>query len=131
MLDLAFSPDGERLLSIGQGDRAVRLHDAHSGDPLAELKGHSASVLGARFSPDSALVLTASRDKSARLWNARTGQLHKVLSGHRGAVTEARFSSDGRLIATASEDGYRADLGSLDPRSRSPSWKGIMGLFCR
>ena len=62
------------------------------------------------FSPDGALLATASNDDTARIWLAkRTGLRRKLevaaLEGHVGPVRAVAFSPDGILLATASDDG--------------------------
>jgi WD40 repeat protein len=69
------------------------------------LKGHTAPVVGADFSPDGRLVVTASSDKTARLWEAETGKEVRVLKGHTSGVFSAVFSPDGKRLATVG-DGY-------------------------
>ena len=81
----------------------MRLWDA-SGQPLATLKGHTAPVTSAVFSPDGQRILTASDDNTARLWDA-SGQPLATLKGHTFWVTSAVFSPDGQRILTASGDG--------------------------
>ncbi len=68
------------------------------------LKGHTEAVNDAQFSPDGALIVTASVDKTARVWDANTGQQVGILQGHTDGLRRARFSPDGTLIATASAD---------------------------
>lgn len=74
------------------------------------LRGHTALVHSAAFSPDGALIVTASEDRTARLWDARTGAAVKTLqerlneTTHTSSVNIAAFSPDGKLIVTASSD---------------------------
>jgi WD40 repeat protein len=68
------------------------------------LTGHAGWVRGVAFSPDGALLATASTDKTARLWDPATGECVRTLTGHAEAVYGVAFSPDGQLLATASDD---------------------------
>ncbi|MEM9279991.1 MAG: hypothetical protein AAGA76_15600, partial [Pseudomonadota bacterium] len=82
----------------------ARQWDAHSGDVIHTLKGHSEKVIDAVFSPDGRQLLTASADYTARIWDADNGELVHVLEGHEDVVTRALFSQDGSKVVTASGD---------------------------
>jgi WD40 repeat protein len=76
----------------------------------AVLRGHTNSVVAARFSPDGKTVATASSDGSARLWKVATGRsLHRLparpTGGFDASVTDVSFSPDGSRLATASSNG--------------------------
>ncbi|MEU0477824.1 NB-ARC domain-containing protein [Streptosporangium sp. NPDC006013] len=71
---------------------------------LRTLTGHGNGVSHCAFSPDGALVATASHDRTARVWDTTTGRTVKILSGHAGAVSACAFSPDGTLLATAGHD---------------------------
>ncbi|MGH9939276.1 MAG: WD40 repeat domain-containing protein, partial [Blastocatellia bacterium] len=71
---------------------------------VAELKGHSAYVWSAAYSPDGKFIVTASADRTARVWNASTAQLVAELKGHSAYVWSAAYSPDGKFIVTASGD---------------------------
>ena len=62
-------------------------------------------MLSAAFSPDGALIVTAT-GTTARVWDAVSDHPPpiKVLRGHQGTVRSAAFSPDGRYIVTASDD---------------------------
>ncbi len=68
-----FSPDGERLLTVG-ADGVVRVRSALTGSVIGKPLVHGAAVAGAVFSPDSRRVLTADRMGRLRLWNAEDGK---------------------------------------------------------
>ena len=78
---------------------------AASGDPVDSLD-HGEPVNAAAFSPDGALVATASDDGTARLWpvEARAPRPSRSILQHEGPVTALDFGADGRLLATGSRD---------------------------
>jgi len=55
-------------------DGTARTWDAKTGAPRATFVGHTAPVLGARFTPDNKLVVTWSDDNTVRTWDAATGR---------------------------------------------------------
>ena len=73
--------------------------------PTVVLKGHTADLAGADFSPDGTKVVTASSDHSARIWDAKTGAVLATLGGHTEGVRSASFSPDGTRVVTAARDG--------------------------
>ncbi|MHC4506883.1 MAG: WD40 repeat domain-containing protein, partial [Planctomycetota bacterium] len=75
----AFSPDGARILALDCRDNEAFLWDGRTYEKVAELKGHSARVKHAEFSPAGDRIVTAGADPAARVWNARTGECLLVL----------------------------------------------------
>jgi WD40 repeat protein len=104
IMDLAFSPDDQSLLSNG-GDKVARVFDSKQGTLRLALEGHDSSVTSVAYSPDGALILTGSADGTSRVWSATDGQPLAALDGGQGPVGCARFSPDGTLIATAGGTG--------------------------
>lgn len=112
---LALSPDGKRLVGIGQR-RTVHIWDARTGaihlEPDAAVASPYAvpSRLGdhdrtpVAFSPDGRLFAGACRDSAVNVWDAATGRRLTVLRGHLDVVHTLVFSPDGRRLASASRD---------------------------
>lgn len=86
--------------------RTVRViaADALSRAVPRVLRGHTATVNKARFSPDGRWLATSSDDRSVRLWDVATGEA-RVLTGHQDEVWEIAFSPDGRRLVSSSKDG--------------------------
>jgi WD40 repeat protein len=108
-----FSSDGEYVVTTC-ADGTARVWSLRHADflsagqgrqTIAILRGHTAPVHHASFSPDGQLVVTASADGTARLWRAQSGEPVAVLRGHTDAVYSAHFSPDGTRVITASADG--------------------------
>lgn len=82
---LAYTPDGQRLLS-GSRDAHLRAWDAAGGyTPLHDVPAHLFALNKLALQPGGPLLATASMDKSVKLWNAQTLQLLKVLDRARHA----------------------------------------------
>ncbi len=105
--DVAFSPDGTRLLTASH-DGTARIWDSQTGAPISADLKHGHWIFHAEWSADGGRIVTASHDRTARVWNARTGRpITPALGpmGHAVAVRDACFSPDGGRIATAGLDG--------------------------
>jgi WD40 repeat protein len=69
------------------------------------LEGHTAAVNAVLFSPDGALILSASGDRTIRMWDARNEGRHvRILEGHLGPVQSIAFSPDGARMVSGSRD---------------------------
>lgn len=100
----AVNQDGSRVALTVQA--AVVLLDGKTGQPLcAPLAKHAGPIHDCAFSPDGAILATASFDGSVRLWDAATGAPRGApLVDHQGRVLRAVFSPGGDLLATGGTD---------------------------
>jgi WD40 repeat protein len=111
--DIAFSPDGKRLLTGGVNNTAT-VRDARTGRALVTLRPWTQDgqetdpspsyVTSGALSPDGRRILTGSSDNTARLWDTATGRQIRSLKGHTGYVSSVAFSSDGERLVTGSVD---------------------------
>nr|MBA3848199.1 WD40 repeat domain-containing protein [Planctomycetota bacterium] len=97
----AFAPDG--TFATSGFDGVVRRWSA-DGAPLATLTGHVQPVWSLAFSPDGALLASASDEHLVGLWDAVTGERLGELVGHGDAMRSVAFSPDGRRIVSGGND---------------------------
>jgi WD40 repeat protein len=102
-MDVAFSPDGERLATAAQ-DSLVKTWDVRTGEELLVLEGHEAGVNAVAFNPDGRLVATASDDLTVRVWDAGTGRELWALPTSWDGWSVA-FSPDGSRLVVGDSEG--------------------------
>lgn len=101
-LFVRFSPSGDQLLT--GGSEGALLWDAHTGEVLRRMTGHSKEVFSGRFSSDGKRLVTVS-DDLARLWDAESGELVANLKGHSNGFLSIAISPDSSTILTGGWDG--------------------------
>jgi hypothetical protein len=103
---LAFSPDGQRLVAASNGaSRALTVWALATGQEICTLKGHTHLVLDMTFSPDGRRLATCSVDSTVKLWDLTTGRELLTLQGHTGRVGRVAFTPDGRRLLSVGADG--------------------------
>jgi hypothetical protein len=104
-VDVAFSPDGKRIVS-GSRDGTVKIWDAADGHVIHTFmeRVHKTAINRVAFSPDGKLIASAGDDATVRLWDVATRQLIRDLKGHESWLFDVAFSPDGTVLASASTD---------------------------
>lgn len=116
---LAFSPNGDRVITVGLNGRA-HVWNTLTGDEESVLPEEILTVHASAFSPDGAWVAAVSRDGSARVWSADTGaevltlndpvpaewfSPADLLAGRTTKAWTVAFSADGARVVTSHEGG--------------------------
>jgi RNA polymerase sigma factor (sigma-70 family) len=130
---IVFSPDGKTLAWAAE-DGAIRLWDVSGGRLLRRIvpaDPPQQRPLGLHFSPDSRILLAATRELqpgaqtegpgAVWYWEVATGKELRRLGGKEFFPQAVALSADGRTLATGSQDGlirvWDADLtGGTPPR---------------
>jgi WD40 repeat protein len=115
---VAFSPDGQTILTGTQGDVAqawdaatgkprgkVLPHGKRYGYPLGFRSGVTVFLSGVAISPNGKTFLTASTDGTARLWDATTGDPLGEPLYHAEAISAVAFHPDGKTVLTGGANG--------------------------
>jgi WD40 repeat protein len=95
---LAFSPDGRRLASAGDGE--VKVWELATGKEVSPITEKIADADGVAFSPDGKRLACACRGE-AKVWDVAAGEEARALKGGGHSVA---FSPDGTRLASASPD---------------------------
>jgi len=102
-----FSPDGQRVVALGQ-DGVARGWDVGSGTMVLETRGPVDAAVIAAWSPDARLLLSTGADGAARLWNVESGRAIGLPFVSTGGVLSVAVSHDGSMATTGGADGVAA-----------------------
>jgi WD40 repeat protein len=103
VLDLAWTPDSSRIVSVSEDTMAI-VWDAGTGAPLHTLKGHTARLRAVAISPDGRQAATAGDDARIHIWNIEDGQLLRTLHGHEARIKALDWSQQGILASAGGDD---------------------------
>jgi WD40 repeat protein len=116
---LAFSPDGQKIVSVGMH---LAVLSGIDGQELQRFALPNSGIWAVRFSPDGKIIAIGGQDAQIRLLLAdrerpdRSSRnpgdvvsygesLFTTLLGHQGSISGVAFSSKADLLVSASEDG--------------------------
>jgi len=100
VFQVAFSPDSERLLAIGE-DNTIRIYDFSSAQLTIPIPPGWA---GGYWSPDGEQVAFGYQDGEVRIFNSETGEEELLVLGHDAGTTWIDYSPSGDRILTCGED---------------------------
>ena len=99
---LLHSPDGETSLGFSADWKEIRLRDVATGHRISGFTGHKDIIRSWAFSPDSKMLVSASKDTTIQLWEAATGKQVLTFKTHTAATAAVAFSPDGKILAGGS-----------------------------
>ncbi len=125
VLSVAFSPQGDRIVSGGQ-DGTVRLWRLDGTPAAAPFKGHEGGVSSVAFSPQGDRIVSGGYDGTVRLWRLDGTPAAAPFKGHEGWVSSVAFSPQGDRIVSGGQDGT-VRLWQLDGTPAAAPFKGHEG----
>jgi WD40 repeat protein len=132
--DVAFSPDGKRILS-GSQDLSVIVWDVDSGEEIHRLVGHTGGPLAVAFTPDGRLALSGAVDGSLLLWDVVEGVALRRYAGIPKPILGVVFVPGGGSFLVAADDDavheYRVDDTQQDLLAWIAANRYVPELTCR
>ncbi len=99
--DLAFSPDGEWLVTAGYDDTlAWWPAAAEKPEPARKVRAHEGWIRALAVSPDGKILASAGNDRAVRLWNLSDGSPLRSMEGHGGHVYSLLFHPSGDFVVS-------------------------------
>jgi WD40 repeat protein len=101
--DLAFTPDGKTLISVGDDDMA-RSWDLATGEERPVEQRHNAKIHSVVVTPDGKTVATSDWAGQVKVWDLATGKEKSNPAGHQRQARGLAFSPDGSLLYSGGTD---------------------------
>ncbi len=99
---MAFSPDGETLVTAGYDGRLIWWPAAaEKPEPIRIVEGHAGWARSVAVSPDNKLLASAGNDLIIRLWSMENGDLVREIPGHESHIYSVVFHPNGKHLASS------------------------------
>jgi len=104
---LAFSPNGETLVTAGYDDTLVWWSaNAEKPTPIRQVKAHAGWIRAIASSPDGQLLASGGNDRDLKIWNLSDGKLVHELKGHELDIYSVMFHPDGKHLLSGDLMGH-------------------------
>jgi WD40 repeat protein len=103
VFSVAVNRDGTVIVS-GSADQTVRVWDAKTGGPRAQLSGHQGAVYGLALSRDESLAVSSGNDNTLRLWDIQGGRQLKQLATTEATAYALAVHPVASILATGGAD---------------------------
>ena len=104
---LAFSPNGETLVTAGYDDTLVWWPaNAEKPTPIRQVKAHAGWIRAIASSPDGKLLASGGNDRVLKLWNLTDGKPVRQMTGHELDIYSVMFHPDGKHILSGDLMGH-------------------------
>jgi WD40 repeat protein len=104
-----FSRDGKQMAIIAgvtgkSGQIFLQEFEGLHPKKHLDLVGHTDSIYGVAFSPDSKQLATAGYDRIIKIWDTTTGKLIKEMKDHSDTIYALAWHPEGKLLASGAAD---------------------------
>ena len=100
---VAFSPDGERIVS-GSGDKSILVWNWRAQKVILGPLHHKNLVCSTAYSPDGQQIVSGGGDGAVMVWDTKSGERLRQLTKQSHSVRSVAFSPDSRTIASGLND---------------------------
>ncbi|MBK8454291.1 MAG: caspase family protein [Thiofilum sp.] len=111
------------IIASGSDDGIIKLWNAHTGELLKTLQGHTEAIRDILFSPDGKAIFSSSSDKTIKVWDSERGIALYTLQGKIITAGLLSYSPDNKIIISSEGLDFNRVIEAWD--MTSPSFRLI------